>query len=32
MSVHRHIIPRLALQSLQNRGLTAFLTVLAIAF
>ncbi|MFN3624294.1 MAG: ABC transporter permease [Hyphomicrobium sp.] len=32
MSVHRHIVPRLAVQSLRNRALTAFLTVLAIAF
>jgi putative ABC transport system permease protein len=31
MSVSRHIVPRLALQSLRNRALTAFLTVLAIA-
>lgn len=32
MSVPRHIVPRLALQSLGNRALTASLTVLAIAF
>jgi putative ABC transport system permease protein len=32
MIVPRPIIPRLALQSLRNRGLTASLTVLAIAF
>lgn len=32
MSVSRHIVPRLAMQSLGNRALTAALTVLAIAF
>jgi putative ABC transport system permease protein len=32
MSVSRLIVPRLAMQSLRNRALTAFLTVLAIAF
>lgn len=32
MSAPRLIVPRLAMQSLSNRALTAFLTVLAIAF